>query len=308
MAKSKRKIAVTARLARHSAGNSDGSVYKKAAKLRNTQATISSFHTLNKQLDQARRRGDSAAIVAIESQIDSMGGLQAYQRASLKGGDLSKGWGATEPASSQSGSLNRQASAGSRKLRMLDVGAITGETYDKYASFLDVTSIDLNSQTPKVIKQDFFDRPLPTSDTDRFNVVCLSLVINFVGDPASRGEMLSRTRSFLLPRGLLYVVVPLPCITNSRYMTHQHFLDILSSMDFECIQHHHSTKLAYYLFRWTKTEISLSPALLKSNKNAKLDRSTKSLVQASSSSSNAVFPKRILREGGGHNNFAIVLQ
>lgn len=40
-----------------------------------------------------------------------------------------------------------------------------------------MTRIDLNSQGPGIEKQDFMDRPLPTSDQSRFDILSLSLVL-----------------------------------------------------------------------------------------------------------------------------------
>ncbi|KAJ8328289.1 hypothetical protein BDV3_005550 [Batrachochytrium dendrobatidis] len=271
-------------------------VSKKARKnenpnsLKQTQQLISTFHTLNKQLELVKTiPNNKVEQLEIQSKLDALGGLHAYQRASLRGGDMRKGWGATgkwilpylktEHLKIFNQLQNLNSNNKVNKLRLLDVGAITGETYERHASFLNVTSIDLNSQSPKVIQQDFFKRPIPTNDDERFHVLCLSLVINFVGDPAARGLMLSLSRSFLLSSGLLYIVLPLPCITNSRYMTHVYFISLLESLSFELVKHHHARKLAYYLFK-----------------------------KSDSSAISALFPKKILRDGGGHNNFAITLQ
>jgi 25S rRNA (adenine2142-N1)-methyltransferase len=104
-----------------------------------------------------------------------------------------------------------------KSMRLLDVGAISGDVYTKF-SFLKVTSIDLNSQSPQVKKMDFFDLPIP-EPKDKYNIVCLSLVINFVADPSRRGLMLSIVRKHLVDGGWFYLVLPLPCVNNSRYFS-----------------------------------------------------------------------------------------
>ncbi|KAI8910278.1 hypothetical protein EDD86DRAFT_137035 [Gorgonomyces haynaldii] len=210
-------------------------------RLGDTQQLISQFHTLNKRLAKAKADKNTAEQQQIESQLEEMGGLHLYQKASLKGGSIKKGFAADQwlvPLLKQE----------PKPMRMLDVGAISGELYQKY-KFLQVVSIDLNSQTPAVIKQDFMLRPKPESDQDKFHIVCLSLVINFVGDITQRGDMLQHTRHFLLENGLLYIVLPLPCINNSRYMDHEHFLLIMISCGYKIEHFKFSTKLAYYLFR-----------------------------------------------------------
>lgn len=81
----------------------------------------------------------------------------------------------------------------------------------------------------------------------------------------------------------LFLVVPLPCVTNSRYMTHEHMLSMMASIGYtKCIHHHFSNKLAYYLF-----ELVQKP-------------STRSIC----------WKKKILpgRDGGARNNFCIVIE
>jgi len=57
-----------------------------------------------------------------------------------------------------------------------------------------VTSIDLNPQAKHVQKYDFFDFPLPGPDDKLYDVLGLSLVLNFVGDLRKRGKTLSPLR------------------------------------------------------------------------------------------------------------------
>ncbi|KAL2915619.1 25S rRNA (adenine2142-N1)-methyltransferase [Polyrhizophydium stewartii] len=311
----KRRLPVTAKVAAAGTARPAGpaGASKKAAaqaSLKHTQALISHFHTLNKQLDQARRDGRDADVRRIEAELDAMGGLQAYQRASLKGGDLRKGWGATGkwvlPFLRAEHAERKVAAADSARfrLRLLDVGAITGETYERHAGFLDVTSIDLNSQSPKVTKQDFFERPLPASGADRFEIVCLSLVVNYVGDPAARGEMIRHSRRFLVPRGLLYIVLPLPCIANSRYLTHEHFVALVASLHLELVEYHHASKLAFYLFR----RVDAAAGSDGDGDGIGNGNGGGTAGKESSRKARPTFRKQILREGGGHNNFAIVLE
>lgn len=70
--------------------------------------------------------------------------------------------------------------------RMLEIGALRP---DNYASerWLKNTPIDLHSQHPSILEQDFFLRPLPRSEEESFDLISCSLVLNFVDDPARRG-------------------------------------------------------------------------------------------------------------------------
>ena len=104
--------------------------------------------------------------------------------------------------------------------RILDVGAIAGTAYAKFPWVSD-TPIDLNPRSARVIRADFFQFPAPDMDEEqaqkaeeafllkqaekeeeeereemqmegrwrgKYDVVALSLVVNFVGDLRERGE------------------------------------------------------------------------------------------------------------------------
>ena len=167
-----------------------------------------------------------------------------------------------------------------KRLKLLDVGALDGQTYRKY-SFIQPISIDLNPQSPLVQKQDFLKRPLPTSNEDRFDACCLALVINFCPNPADRGLMIARSWDFLLPDGILYVSLPLPCVKNSRYLTHEHFFKIVEACGFRLLNHHHSPRIAYYCFQKSSRsifpefrKIQLNPGASRNNFCITLDCST----------------------------------
>lgn len=92
---------------------------------------------------------------------------------------------------------------GRKEQSLLDVGALDGSTWDKY-KYLKVESIDLNPLSSKVKRQDFFQRPFGQV----FDVLSLSLVLNFVQSPLKRGEMLVRATKFLDKNGILYITLP----------------------------------------------------------------------------------------------------
>ena len=51
----------------------------------------------------------------------------------------------------------------------------------------------------------------------KFDVVVLSLVLNFVPALEDRGRMLLRAAELLAPGGLMLLVLPSACVENSRY-------------------------------------------------------------------------------------------
>jgi 25S rRNA (adenine2142-N1)-methyltransferase len=260
-----------------------------------TRTLIRTHHTLQKQRSKALAEGNDAVAVEIAHQIERQGGIGTYQRASLlgqkndRGGDSSKqlmDW--IKPLVS---SL-RQKEDGSR-LRMLEVGALSTGNACSRSGLFDMERIDLNSQAEGIAQQDFMERPLPTNETSRFDIISLSLVLNYVPDPLSRGEMLKRTLDFLRqPLGgapsdvlesfpSLFLVLPLSCITNSRYMNEARLEAIMSSLGYAKLNQKLSNKLVYYLWHATN------------------------LVPKKQSKS---FKKTEIRAGGSRNNFAIVLK
>ena len=122
-----------------------------------------------------------------------------------------------------------------------------------------VTRIDLHSQHPDIISQDFMERPIPADDGEKFDIISLSLVLNYVPSPAQRGEMLRRTILFLQHTQLespqfsalfpsLFLVLPAPCVTNSRYLDEERLTDIMLSLGYSLHRHKLSSKLLYQLW------------------------------------------------------------
>lgn len=269
-----------------------------------TRTLINQIHTLEKRKKQAVQNGDKATEIALEAEIASLGGIEKYQQASLqgqrtdRGGDSSKvllDWlkpiedGLKEIAGSNPGSPQR--------LRMLEVGALSTTNECSRSGYFDITRIDLNSQGEGILQQDFMERPLPRDDSERFDIISLSLVLNFVPEPKGRGDMLLRTLDFLREpsrvesskAGLksyfpsLFLVLPAPCVTNSRYLDGEKLTAIMESLGYQATKFKTTQKLVYYL--WTRT--TDQPPLL---------------------SSKSGFTKREIRSGASRNNFAIVLK
>jgi 25S rRNA (adenine2142-N1)-methyltransferase len=72
-------------------------------------------------------------------------------------------------------------------LRLLDVGAISGTAYADCPDIV-ATSIDLHPQSETVTQADFFRLPTPLP-AEAYDVVALSLVLNFVGSVEERGAL-----------------------------------------------------------------------------------------------------------------------
>jgi 25S rRNA (adenine2142-N1)-methyltransferase len=222
-----------------------------------TRTIIRTHHTLQKQHTQAVKSGDVAKAKAIERQIEEQGGLKSYQQASITGQSKIRGGDSSTVLMTWLKEEKITKSAG-EKLKMLEVGALSTTNACSRSGIFDVTRIDLNSQDPEIEQQDFMERPLPTSDADCFDIISLSLVLNYVPDAVGRGEMLRRTCQFLGSRSdgqhkvfpALFFVLPAPCITNARYLTNQHLDKILNSLGYEKLHEKISAKLVYSLWRY----------------------------------------------------------
>ena len=257
-----------------------------------TKSLINKHHLLEKRKQQAIAKGDKAGEAALDSEIQSLGGIQKYQQASLqgqredRGGDSSRvlmQW--LEPLDA----LLLQDLGGSQ-LRMLEVGALSTDNACSRSGLFHLERIDLNSQGKGILQQDFMERPLPLDDAERFDLISLSLVVNFVPEPKGRGEMLRRTLQFLReperdPSARLrsffpslFLVLPAPCVSNSRYLDYGTLDAMMESLGYEKVAFKTTQRLVYYLWR----------------------RQGEQRLRS--------FPKREIRPGPSRNNFAIVLQ
>lgn len=112
-------------------------------------------------------------------------------------------------------------------IRLLEVGALSVMNACSKSRLFEIERIDLNSQAEGIKQEDFMARRLPLNEKEQFDIISLSLVLNYVPDAIGRGKMLLRTLEFLNNRqyadeGLqnllpsLFLVLPAPCVMNSR--------------------------------------------------------------------------------------------
>ncbi|CAK7272074.1 25S rRNA (adenine2142-N1)-methyltransferase [Sporothrix epigloea] len=284
-----------------------------------TKRLINKHHQLEKQRLQAVVRKDKAAEAAITAEVEALGGLARYQQASLQGQHRERGGDSSRvlmqwlglydaknkptAATAKAGSVGLSPSA---PLRMLEVGALSNDNACSISGYFDMERIDLNSQGPGIKQQDFLQRPRPRSDSERFHIISLSLVLNYVPQQSDRGEMLLRCLDFLYEPGMMpaqcsevqatveaaanktvaeyfpsvFMVLPEPCVANSRYLDEEKLTTIMSALGFDLLKSKASQRLVYYLWLRTRPAPSVAPR----------------------------FPKKELRSGPTRNNFSIVLQ
>lgn len=263
-----------------------------------TRSLIRNHHTLQKQLSRALARNDAVTAASLQAQLAAAGGLEKYQEASIQGQSHERGGDSSRVLMQWLEELlpkdQRVERAQGLRFRMLEVGALRTDNACSLSGLFDVTRIDLHSQHPDIDAQDFMQRPVPHTEElirEGFDVVSLSLVVNYVGDGAGRGEMLKRVSLFLraLPAGSdvekaiampsLFLVLPAPCVSNSRYLDEERLEGIMLSLGYKRVRRKMSAQLVYFLWRY--------------------DEVSKGKGQR--------FRKEEIRKGGSRNNFAIVL-
>jgi len=256
-----------------------GSLSSKA-----TRTIIRKHHNLLKAQQQAAKSGDSATADRIKTEINENGGLEKYQKASQIGQLSSRGGDTSKLLKTWLEELDL-VSKGSAAipLQVLEVGCLKEDNVISTVRNLNLVRIDLHSSHPSILEQDFMERPLPTSDQERFDIVSLSLVLNYVAAPVERGEMLMRTTSFLrksdsevLPA--LFFTLPLPCVNNSRYLTEEHLKEIMASLGYRLLKSKETTKIYYSFWQFDENIISRK-----------------------------IFKKLEIRQGGNRNNFSVVV-
>ncbi|PKY05363.1 nucleolus protein [Aspergillus campestris IBT 28561] len=223
-----------------------------------TRNLIRTHHRLLKRREQAQQAGDQILVAKLDAEIKDNGGLESYQLASKLGQSMERGGDSSKVLVDWISPKLRELADMKSKFRVLEVGALSTKNACSINPQLDVTRIDLNSQEPGILKQDFMERPLPVDDSDRFHIISLSLVLNYVSSPLCRGEMLKRCVAFLTkspPSNAsitvtpsLFLVLPLACVDNSRYLTESRLNDILSTLGFVLVNTKKTSKLIFQLW------------------------------------------------------------
>lgn len=231
-------------------------------------AAISKFHELIREREAAA--DDVEAVKVIDEAIEDLGGLEQYQSLSIVGhGEANHRFNtakwvmqrlANKPhwsesmasvkhkrrrknddSSSNLSSLPSSSSSTDRP-KLLDVGGITNH-YLPYSSLVDCMSIDINPQHESVLRMDLFDMDVQSEYRHAFDIIVLSLVVNFVPDQSKRGLMLHRSASMIRPGGFLYLILPSACVQNSKFIDESSMKRVLELSGFDVNEIHYSKKL-----------------------------------------------------------------
>lgn len=217
-------------------------------------------------------------------EIRDEGGINTYQEASRMGQDSNRGGDSSKLLIQWLREYEYKETAATA----LEIGSLSKHNAISTSGiFNPVVRIDLNNHNDEdgIIQQDFMERPIPKSSKDQFDLVSCSLVLNFVPTPKERGAMVHRFSQFLKRDKMtyLFIVLPLPCITNSRYMSLEYFTDMMQSLGFHRVKYHEAKKVCYFLFSHGNDKVPTA----KSHRDF-----TK---------------KHKLQDGPGMNNFSIIL-
>lgn len=186
--------------------------------LKRARHVTSEFHRIQRELDvvagvsrdgtsSARARADKQQL---ERQLDSLGGRQAYQEASV----LTTARHRTcKWVFAVLTKLGMRPKKNQSPLRVLEIGAVNTQLLS--VPWLAVRAIDIKSQHPRIEQVDFFDVP-PKEDKD---VVVCAMVLNCVESAVKRGRMLADAARHLKPGGYFFLMLPRRCVERSPFCT-----------------------------------------------------------------------------------------
>jgi hypothetical protein len=102
--------------------------------------------------------------------------------------------------------------------------------------------------------------------------------------------------------GHVAIVLPLPCVENSRYFTEEILAGMMEHLGFQKIESHTSKKLCYYFYEKKEEVIFLYfvEILISENKTHEFQVEYRPGTKPK-------FVRKIVKQGGERNNFSIVL-
>lgn len=207
----------------------------------------SKFHTLLKELNKLENTTSESLpednrrseCDRLKSEIDKLGGANRYQQASQISTEYHKTGRIIAKIIEKIG----MKPSNKYRLKVLEIGAINSQL--QQFNWMEVRSIDLNSQHPSIEEVDFFDvRP-----EAEYDVVVSSMVLNYVPQPQKRGEMLVRMVLQLKCQGCLCLALPVRCV-RSKLVGEDWFHKLLKALGLEdALPVNITPKLIFYVMR-----------------------------------------------------------
>ena len=221
----------------------------KVTSRKHARRLTSKYHDITHRLAAATTE---EARAKCQLELESMGGVQAYQAASALNTALNS-------TSRWVIRVLRRAHGRQppHRPRVLEIGAVNTQLLD--AVDLDVRAIDLHTLEPRIEQCDFLSLPLGgTVDSDvghiiLYDAVVCSMVLNCVPNERKRFEMLVSIRSQLRSGGRAFITIPRTCLLHSFTIDDHSFLDALRAVGLRPTsegdapnQPPASTKIAYF--------------------------------------------------------------
>lgn len=239
------------------------------------------FHKYTREREMAVREGKEFTVQELDRKIIEMGGREEYQRASQLNTSfhstskwvlsyllhhetwLTEGIVDTTTSTPEDKGSRKTCPTNrtKRKVRLLEVGAINTVLIEAaerhYSNTLSVRAIDLRSSHEKIEEIDFFQLEYLQEDPNfRYDAIVCSMVLNCLTTPEERGTMLGLLRNHLRPGGILFITIPLLCLTQSMYITKRLFLNLLLEMGFDVLESKESPKIAFFILRRSLPTVS----------------------------------------------------
>eukprot|EP00055_Hartaetosiga_balthica_P018095 m.128412 g.128412 ORF g.128412 m.128412 type:complete len:325 (+) comp9452_c3_seq1:323-1297(+) len=288
------------------------------------RSIIAYVHKQLQKIEQAKASGNVEEAATLQANVKKLGGLAAYQHFSLKSEGKFNTSRIVLSFLTKHGIIPSQkllklldvgalAENYADQRQYLDATAIdihSNNPFVKEMDFFDFPLpfnkgndfIQLSEAKERVVrKAKNINRDIDGDDVDDrdeehearllhskyFDVVCLCLVVNFVGDASKRGSMLFKTTLHMKEGGHLALVLPLACTENSRYYNSHLLEDLCIALGYSLVEKQQSARLISWLFRL--------------NKPIRNKRQVSQLLDKYSSTNKKV----VVRKGGKRNNFFI---
>ena len=221
------------------------------------------FHKHTRLLSEALQENDTEKAKFHEVEIEKLGGRNAYQAASV----LSVKYFSTSKwvlsVLRKRGHLKIKSASDNiveEAFRILEVGAINTEmleaakrsSSDPNKTTISMRAIDIQSQHPDIEELDFF--ALPEKKDTQYDAIVCSMVLNCVPSPEQRGDMLYKLQKHLNSDGLLFLTIPVTCMTLSKYMDRERFRSLLLFMGYNIVEEKESPKVAFFVLKSTLGE------------------------------------------------------
>ena len=200
----------------------------KVTSRKHARRLTTQYHSITHRLAAASTESERESCRA---ELDSMGGVAAYQAASALNTALNPVSRWVKKSLLNSSSVRQKSTT---PLRVLEIGAVNTQLLD--SAGLAVRAIDLHTVEPRIEQCDFFTLP-HGGEVDAaggcpkpYDAIVCSMVLNCVPHARKRFDMLVGIRSMLKSGGKAFITLPRSCIDHSYTLCEASFCDALAAV------------------------------------------------------------------------------